>query len=376
MFNENHTCSCWLIYVAQLFLRSLYDTMDSLIDNAHAVNTKSTYSSSFRQWHRFCDALNCPLFTVNEVKLVAFVAYRFMVDDVCHVTIVKDLSGVRSHFIKEGKVWLERDQLPRLKLALKGVRRLRVVDRSKKPLRLADLRRFYTKLSFISQRNVRLYRAVLAIAFHGMLRVSEYANESSSVLGVRTLRLSNLRWYPNRRNPHTIEILLARSKTSQFGVCKESVAFRCCCDSGICPLHELCSYVDECRAPALVTDPLFIFHDGDIFTTSDMNRLISQLCRACGLPSVDYSSHSMRSGGATELFLAGVPLPLIQKLGRWSPNGYTLQERYAKPSAVLVRQMVEKFEVLNPAAGTRRPVPHRRARARGSSALGSLVGHI
>jgi hypothetical protein len=315
------------------------------MQSAFAGNTTDTYSSSFKSWIKFCDRCNYPVWTVSEQKLIEYVAYRFICTPVVHRTVVKDLSGIRKQFIVSAIPFPERATCVKLQLILRGYKRLRSTDHSKRPLNSKHLLSFFAKLNrFGNLHNIRLYKAILSVAFQGLLRVSEYAAGHRSDMGFRTLRFANLRFHPTLADPKAIEILLAQTKTDQYGICKEAVAFECTCESKICAFHSLLDYVRECRSTADSSDPLFVFADQSIVSVRDINRLIDRMCTEIGIPKQHYSSHSMRSGGATELYLAGVPIDVIQRLGRWSPTGSTLQKRYLKPTPIHVRQLVTRFE--------------------------------
>ena len=86
-----------------------------------------------------------------------------------------------------------------------------------------------------------------------------------------------------------------------------------------------------------------MFPDGSILSVRMVNNKIKELCRSVGVDPHRRSSHSLRSGGATYLFQLGVPIALIQLLGRWSENSETLQRRYLKPSPVRVRSMISSY---------------------------------
>ena len=47
-----------------------------------------------------------------------------------------------------------------------------------------------------------------------------------------------------------------------------------------------------------------------------------------GLPADDYSGHSLRAGGATDLFVARVPYYIIQRKGRWSSDAALVYYRH------------------------------------------------
>jgi hypothetical protein len=46
-------------------------------------------------------------------------------------------------------------------------------------------------------------------------------------------------------------------------------------------------------------------------------RTIKKLCKRIGLEEKNYSGHSLRAGGATDLFVCRVPYYIIKRMGRW-----------------------------------------------------------
>jgi hypothetical protein len=51
-------------------------------------------------------------------------------------------------------------------------------------------------------------------------------------------------------------------------------------------------------------------------------------------PNDNISGHSLRSGGATALALAGTPLPRIQSIGRWSSEAFLI---YIRQNPILIQ---------------------------------------
>ena len=76
------------------------------------------------------------------------------------------------------------------------------------------------------------------------------------------------------------------------------------------------------------TSPLYVFQSGNYLTT-----ILRTLPQRLGISSELYASHSFRIGAATSAAEAGLPPWLIQTLGRWSSNCYTLYIR--TPPSVL-----------------------------------------
>ena len=51
-----------------------------------------------------------------------------------------------------------------------------------------------------------------------------------------------------------------------------------------------------------------------------LRKTIKAAVQSVGMSSADYSAHSLRAGGATDLFNMKVPFFVIKKMGRWRSN--------------------------------------------------------
>ena len=68
-----------------------------------------------------------------------------------------------------------------------------------------------------------------------------------------------------------------------------------------------------------------------------------------GLPAEDYSGHSLRAGGATDLFVARVPFYIIQRMGRWASDAALVYYRHEED---VLRAVSTAFRyVANPTSG-------------------------
>jgi hypothetical protein len=62
-------------------------------------------------------------------------------------------------------------------------------------------------------------------------------------------------------------------------------------------------------------------------STAQLRTIIKRVTAAIGLDPTQYSAHSLRAGGATDLFVAQVPYPVIKKMGRWVSDAAMLYYR-------------------------------------------------
>ena len=76
------------------------------------------------------------------------------------------------------------------------------------------------------------------------------------------------------------------------------------------------------------------------FTYSRFQKCLKSLITLTGRNPRLYSSHSMRRGGATSAFMAGVPTKVIQTQGDWASDSYL---RYIKLPASERLELAEKL---------------------------------
>jgi hypothetical protein len=177
---------------------------------------------------------------------------------------------------------------------------------------ISDLLVFHSRLNHSSFSDARDWCAYV-FAFFALLRVGEYTNGRLEIRDVRADA-------PNDR----VRLSIAFSKTQNYHVLVDISAR----DDALCPRRALANYLR--LLPAAVRSnprsPLFITSltdrsplSGSAF--SSRFRALLSVCR----PDVDasrYAGHSFRRGGATALFLAGVPETIIQLHGRWKSSAY------------------------------------------------------
>ena len=76
---------------------------------------------------------------------------------------------------------------------------------------------------------------------------------------------------------------------------------------------------------------------------------VKSAAKNIGLPAEDYSSHSLRAGGATDLFVARVSHYIIQRMGRWASDAALVYYRHEED--VLCAISTAFWYVANPTSG-------------------------
>lgn len=159
-----------------------------------------------------------------------------------------------------------------------------------------------------------LFTAMLTVGFHGLHRLRELTlpDKTSHCCNHKLIlrsstSLSRCGGCARYTSPH--------SKTDPFFQ-GTTVVLANCVISGACPVTALSRYLLRRDARFSSDLPLFLDAGGTPPTRSWF------LTRFWVLFSSNKLGHSMRSGGATALAQAGLPLEHIQDLGRWSSEAF------------------------------------------------------
>ena len=168
--------------------------------------------------------------------------------------------------------------------------------------------------------NKKLYRAMLCLMYHGLLRCSEvtYSAKCDHNLksyqvtfeNVSDLRLAFISYKHNKPNPPP---LLIRSPVDAS-----------------CPYKALRKY-HEVRPKG--PKPLFCNQNGRPVSRKQLVGILKTHLANCGRQKVDFNTHSLRMGKATDMHHGGYTDPQIAKAGRWSSTAFM---RYVKPNIIVI----------------------------------------
>lgn len=194
----------------------------------------------------------------------------------------------------------------------------------KQPLDIAHLKTLGTKIDLNDLLQLRSY-VMFVISFAGFLRSSEVINLISN----------DIIFHHNY-----ISISIRQSKTDQLRD-GETVVLTELEDSRICPVKLLKRYLDITRIPPGTNEFLFrpISGQGKSRCLKTVNKPISyatyresfkRLFKDIVSDISRYSTHSMRSGGATLAANAGIPERQLQRHGRWKSTA--AKDMYIKDS--------------------------------------------
>ncbi len=217
------------------------------------------------------------------------------------------------------------------------------------------------------------------IAFYYLLRVGEYTVKSTRNRTKQTVqfRLKDVTFFRNdafgtlrqlsRTSPpdhfltaDSATLKLDNQKNGWKGVCIHQHTNG---ERFNCPVRALARRVGHIRAHTLMVDiflsAFFVRGTRFVVTDGDIRKSIKYAATSLGYPTrkgipierVD--THSLRSGGANALSLAGYQDREIQKMGRWRSATFKeyIREELACFSAGMSTNMKQKFNFVNIAGG-------------------------
>ena len=206
---------------------------------------------------------------------------------------------------------------------------------------------------------------LVVIAFFFLLRVGEYTKSGSQPTRTVPLRKSDVTLWSNgvRLDPEaSLDNLLAADGGT---VCLENQknGFRGCTlhhhasgESRFCPVKALARVMFHMHGMPANT-PLGTFRcEGGTsqVTAADVRKLLRSAATQRGLEAHGFDlarigTHSLRSGGAMALRLAGHDDATIKKLGRWSSNTYLIyiQTQVAQLSHGIATSMARRLHFHN-----------------------------
>jgi hypothetical protein len=194
-------------------------------------------------------------------------------------------------------------------------------------------------------------RALLSVAFQGLLRSAEFCDDGKKTTMRKILEnlptrsdlvyLDRLKAVVMMRPCKNMRHLKGKTVPLVLGAGGEYI-------DAVAELNNLMR-VDPAELGREDT-PLFRNPKGSPFTYDQINRLVKMLMREVGEDEHAFSTHSLRIGGATALFAAGASPTVIRTMGRWSSDCYRLYVRASYESTLYWTKMCGSTKVSDIAA--------------------------
>ena len=193
-----------------------------------------------------------------------------------------------------------------------AVTKVRPTADTRLPITLTILRQLVLALNHTIHipYNVALLRAMLLVAFYGLMRVGEI---TSTPDGHTALLLSQLTF----ESEHALLVISnfkhnTSGRSFQIVLPKQS-------DTVLCPHLALRHYLGF---RGTLQGPLFCFPGGTPISRNFFVHNLHTLLNFCGLSPTLYKSHSFRIGAASFYAESGMSDEQIRLLGRWKSNAF------------------------------------------------------
>lgn len=291
-------------------ISSLRNLVKHDIENAISPSTRQKYSSAWRSFFQFCQAFNLE-FSPNFNTLSFYIAVT------CHSISPRSvevyLSGISFMFKSKFPHLLCQTNHPTVRQTLKGCKKQfsKPVVR-KEPLNLQLLELAVSSLgrSF----DEILFLAILSLGFASLHRLGELVSPDNHLLfDSRKVILRSSFIFSNCGKFASYCLPYHKGDSNFLGSPCAIQFFR---NSSACPIRRLKSYL-RLRDFSFNDKPaLFIRANSSLPSRSWFLKIFHSIF------PMNFSGHSLRSGGATALAQNGASMEYIQSAGRWSSEAF------------------------------------------------------
>jgi integrase len=316
-------------------LRNRLDQAKAVLkDNALATSTHSKYNSAFAIWSEFRELLGKEPYLrgdprENAEEILDFIAYEGVLRSLKHGSVQGYLTGIRHYHVDAGLGDVTKH--PKITATMRGLKKASGASIQKRPVTPQMLMHIQERWRDSGDVLHRFLLGGTIMAFFFMLRASEYCGTSAEVFDSdKIIRRKDIKWKRNGKYithfwlADEVEIHIRSSKTDQIG----AGAFRTMRASG----ETLCvvKAMQEVFALGLAMEdsaPFMMTPHGLMVTREMVADLLKEAAIELGHPADEFSSHSLRRGGATALYSKGYSREEIMYVGRWKSDVWL---RYAK----------------------------------------------
>lgn len=288
--------------------------LDLALENAWDLSTRKAYQSHLLSYLNF---VHLHHFDIDPTEHTLALYIVFMCQHIKPTSVEVYLTGIcHSLFPYFPNVRTVRNS-PLVKQALKGCLKLYGTPVTRKrPLLLHEVEKVANKYSLLRSHDDTLFLAQLLVGFFALLRLGELV-------------------YPNDRS---LDAPRKMSRRESVTITQEQVSFTL-------PYHKCDRFFKGNEilvlANTTVANPVEVMQrylfsrdllfpaSQDLWIREDGSRprrdwFLKKLRAVCG-PEV--GGHSLRAGGATSLAQHGVPLDVIQAVGRWASDTFRIYIR-------------------------------------------------
>lgn len=204
-----------------------------------------------------------------------------------------------------------------IKKLLKGASKLTKSPDVRLPISREILKQMIESINriYTSTYEIKLYSAVLSLAFHALLRVGEYTKTGTK--DQHTLLRHHVHLLYKRRVLSELQLTIPHYKHSARPVTLSIQATRY---STICPVMNMQRYLQVRTSKS--SNCLFVNAEGKPISSYTFSSVFRTCIEDLGLDGKVYKPHSLRIGGASLAHQLNFSDAQIESLGRWHSNSY------------------------------------------------------
>lgn len=300
-------------------------TVTDLVAASVSDSTIRAYGTGVRRFSQFCAARAMGFYPATSDSVAQFVA-SLANDRLAPTTVRVYVAAIRRLHVEKGRD--DPTSAHRVRLAMDGYERLYGGSTRFRgaitPSVLLSISSFLFADSTHNNESRSLILAVCLVAFHGMLRPSEFLDGGARSTD-HHLRRRDVTISPNRSS---VVLFIRSSKTDQRARGARRVLPAI--SGPLCPVTAVSRYIATRAGYRDDSDGAFFRLTSSVLSPTRFCSLLRSCIRPPLIPT-DYSLHSFRIGAATAALAAGVDQAAIRQLGRWRSDAFSTYTRLSSP---------------------------------------------
>ena len=273
------------------------------------------YFGIWKQFNRFVISLDVKPNSWED-RVTLFMGYK--IDNGMQSSTVKSyVSAIEKILVDDGYPW--NDQKVLLGSLTKACR---IINDTRLPIQcgllellLFEIERIYDAQYYLQD----LYKTLFALAYYGMMRISEVT------LSDHVVKAKNVQCAVNKER---IRLVLYTSKTHSQGMRPQKIKITSNLSEwsgsyvhrNFCPFRLMNDFLYRREDYDHGSEQLFIFKDGTPLTSEQARKILKLCLERLGLDPSVYACHSFRIGRTTDLIKYNYSIEEVNRMGRWHSN--------------------------------------------------------
>jgi len=267
-----------------------------------------------RTYEQFCQEYfpAVQIFPSTHIMLSSFISYLFL-RNYQPSTIASYVSAVT--FVHKINALPDPANSFLIKKILKGTQNLRPTSDMRLPITRDILQKLINALPVVIRDNFNraLLQAMMTFAYFCFLRIGEIAVKNEQ----KVIQRGDIKLEQVDSENVNMTVILKYYKHSDLQ--PKTLFISSVKQNALCPVSALMNYL---KISGHTSGPLFKFRCGTPVSSYFFKSSLKLLLQFIGLNTNLYTGHSFRIGAATSAAARGVPLAVIQHMGRWKSNAF------------------------------------------------------